>query len=492
MLHRRGLTTPLILALVVALGATACTEGPSPEELAASEADEARFAACLDIAEDITAALQSYVDQFAPEFDGGLDTAVPSLDDLQAAAEAFSRRRAAAGCRPREFQLLLDRTLADLEGEGSLGAAVAARVRDQVAPLSGPAAGVTVAPGDDLAAAVHGADPGAVIRLEAGRHELAEPLVLLRETRLVGAGAGETTIASVAPGVALLHAGEDRLTLEGLTLAHEGDEPASVLVSPGGTSDLRDVAVRGGVADEAGSTGWGLVLGGAAAPGDPADESSITALVTAGNAAGGIGVTGGAPRLSDITATDNGGCGICWLESAGGTLTGAELVGNGVGLSLSGTADPVVEDLVASDNEQAGVLVEATTGGGRFTDVVLTGNGPSGLVVRGAATTSIQDLVSEQHDQSGVVVEGEGAPTMSGVEISDAAIGVLVRDNAAPVLSGFVVRAVIEAHVVFTDDTAGSIRDATCDAAPVGVALLGSTMVEVTGPGCGVVDQRDG
>lgn len=480
------------MALVVALGATACTDGPSPEELAASEADEARFEACLDLAEDITATLQAYVDQFAPEFEGGLETTVPSLDDLRAAAEEFSRRRAAAGCRAREFQLLLDRSLAGLEGEGPLGAAVAARVRDEVAPVPGPPAGVTVAPGDDLAAAIHRAGPGAVVRLQAGRHELAEPLVVLRETRLVGAGAQETTIVSAAPGVVVLHAGDDGLALEGLALVHEGGEPASVLVAPDASPELRDVAVRGGVADPAGSTGWGLVLGGADAAEDPPDGPSIAALVATGNEAGGVAVTGGAPRLVDVTAADNGGCGICWLESARGTLTGAELTGNGVGLSVGGTSDPVVDDLVASGNQQAGILIEATAGGGEFTDVVLTGNGAAGVVVRGAATPRVAGVVSEQHDQAGVVVEGEGAPTMTGIEVRDAAVGVLVRDAAAPVLRGLVVRAVTEAHVVFTDDTAGSVHEATCDAAPVGIALLGSTAVEVTGDGCDVVDQRGG
>lgn len=502
------------MALVVTLGATACSEGPSPEELAASEADEARFAACLDLAEDVTATLQAYVDQFAPQVEGGIDTEVPSIGDLQAAAEEFSRRRAAAGCRAREFQLLLDRALGDLEGEGPLGLAVTARVRDEVAPVPGPPATVVVAPGDDVAAAVHGAGAGAVVQLEAGRHELDEPLVLLRGTRLVGAGADTTTVASSAPGAVVLHAGDDDLSVEGITFAHEGDEPASVLVAPSGRHDLRDVAVRGGVADETGSTGWGLVLGGATDPdatdgdaagddetaGDDAadgvaadaDDVGIVDVRADDNEAGGVAVTGGAPELSGLVARDNGGCGICWLGDATGSLTDAEVTGNAIGLSVAGTSAPVVRDVVATGNLQAGVLLEGTGGAPELTGLELADNGAAGLVVRGATTATVRDVVSSGHSQSGVVVEGEGAPELSEVEVRGAAVGVLVRDAGAPALEGVVVADVTEAHMVFSDDSAGEVVDATCESTPVGIALLGATTVDVDAAGCGVVDQRDG
>lgn len=489
----RGLTAPLIVTIVLALGVTGCSDVPSPEDVAASEAseaDEARLAACRALAEDITATLQSYVDQFSSEIQGGLDTEVPSIGDLQDAAEEFGRRRAAAGCGAREFQLLFNRALEDLEGEGPLGLAVTARVRDEVAPVLGPAATVTVAPGDDLVAAVHGAGAGAVVRLEAGRHELDEPLVLLRETRLIGAGAEATTVASSAPGAVVLHAGDDRLSLEGIAFAHEGDEPASVLVAPRGRHDLRDVTVRGGVADEGASTGWGLVLGASQDAGGSADDLQVTGVLATENEAGGIAVTGGSPRLSEVVARDNGGCGICWLGDATGSLTGAEAAGNGIGLSVSGTAAPGVEDVVASGNTQAGILLEGTAGGGEFTGVEVTGNGQAGLVVRGGSTATIRGLVSEQHDQSGVVVEGEGAPDLGDVEVREAAVGVLVRDAAAPTLDGVVVTGVTEAHMVFTDDAGGRVTDATCESSPVGIALLGATEVEITGGGCEVVDQR--
>lgn len=479
------------MALLVAVVLTACESGPSPQEQASIAAEEARYAACLDLAGDIAATLQSYVDQFAPQLEGGVGTEIPAVEDLQAAAEEFRRRRSAAGCRAREFQLLLNRSLADLEGEGPLARAVVGRVRDEVAPVTGPAASVTVEVGDDLAAAVHDAGPGALIQLAPGRHELDEPLVLLREARIVGGGAPTTSIVSSAPGAVLLYAGDDRLTLTGVTLGHEGDESASVLVVPSGSLELRDVVVRGGVTDAAGSAGWGIVLGAGASSEGAASEQLLDGLVAEGNQAGGVAVTGGAPTLRDVRSTGNGGCGICWLEGAAGTLSEAELHDNEVGLSLTGASAPSVTDLTATGNQRAGVVIEGSDDGAEFEDLALRDNGAVGMVVRGDATPRIAGVVIDGHDEAGVVVEGASVPSVTGLEVRGGAVGLLVREEAAPEVVEVTVADVVDAHVVFAGDSGGSLRDVTCSAAAPGIVLLGATSVDVSEAGCEVVDQRD-
>lgn len=483
-----------LLVAAVALGACTSDPGPTDAEIAASEAAEGRFAACASLASDITETLQEFVDQFAPaaqQAGDGPDAQFPSVQDLQDAADRFAQRRAALGCGAREFQVLLGRAVEDVQGQGPLGRAVVAQVRDQLLPTLGPPESVSVAPGEDLAAAVHDAGPGALVELEAGRHELDEPLVLLRPGRIVGAGSGRTTIVSEAPGTVLLQAGESPLVMEGVTAEHEGSEPASVVVLAGGGYDLRDVVVRGGVADDAGGSGWGLVIG-VQGREDVTGPQEATDLRVTDNEAGGMTVTADrAPVMTGLEADGNGSCGICFSGAASGQLTGVRAHGNGVGILLAEDSAPELADVDVSQNAEAGIVADGPTGA-TVRDVRITDNGAVGMVLRGTSTARIEGAVVADHAEVGILVEGAATPTVADADVTGAPIGVLARGEAAPEVDAVTVTDVAEAHLVWAATASGTIANASCDGEAPGLVLLEEADPEIGDEVCDVVDQRGG
>lgn len=483
------------LALVIALllVATGCTTaGPTPEELAASEAEERRAASCDELATEIADVLQGYVDGFAPATED--EELVPQLPDdaaLQEAIASFRQRRDRLDCDPRAFQAALHRAVDGVQGSGPLGRAVVAEVRDLVVAMPGPAATVTVEPGDDVAAAVHGAGPGAVVRLAAGRHELDEPLVTLRATSLVGEGSGRTTLVAGAAGSVLLHLGAVPLSLEGVALVHEGDEAASVVVVASGGYRLEDVELRGGVADDGRSAGWGLVLGGGDQELGAADDEVLQDVTVADNEAGGIVAVDRAPEVAGLTATGNGGCGVCYLGAAGGSVTGGTLSSNLTGVSVAGTATPALVDVTITDNSELGVLVEGTTAP-TIEGATITANGPVGIAVTGDASVTVRGGTVTGHGEAGLLAEGDSTASFTGVGVDNSTLGVLVREGAAVAVVAVVITDVADASMVFAGRSSGTVEGGSCAAGVPHVVLLDATTVEVGATSCEVLDQRDG
>lgn len=475
--------------MLVASWATACSTAnerePSPEA-SASEAAEQRFAGCLTLAEDIAATLQRYVDGFAPDDDGAISTAGPSVESLAEDVEQFQRRRALLACEARELTVLLETAMADFEGEGPMARAVAASLRQQVLATTGPAATAIVRPGDDLAAAVHGVGAGGLVRLEPGEHRLDEALVLLRDTRLVGAGADRTTITSAAPGAAVVQLGGS-LELTGVSLEHTGPEPASVLVLSGPEATLEDVAVRGGVADPAGTVGFGLAVG--APPGETAADVVAHRFVADGNEAGGVAHLGRSAVLSDVAVIDNGGCGLCYLAGGGGSVDGGRLERNLTGVSATEDATASLTDLTIAANRSAGVLVEGDAAvelGG----VLVSANGPVGVAVTGTATLRLSDGVVTAHTDVGTLAEQTGHLVLRDVLVRTTTVGVFVRGEATAEVTTTRIDDVSEAHAVFAEDATGTIA-AQCAAEPFGVVLLDRADVETDAGECVVTDQRE-
>lgn len=445
---RSAWSTALVCA--VALLSSGCSSWGATDELTPEEAaQERRFRGCGALAAEVADAVQAWVDDFAPddgttEEDGAAAIGEPDTD-LPVVARNYQERRDQLGCRPREFQHQLANEMARVEGEGPVGRAVAAAVREQVLASAGPPRNVEVGPDDDLQAAILGAEPGAVVRLTAGEHVIDDPLMLLQPVTLVGAGRDETTIASSAEGAAIAFIGEGTIRLEDLEVRHTGDAPASVLVFTAGAVQLSGVRAAGGVADEAGTSGFGVVLGGVA-PTDAGAPQELEDVEVVDNAAGGIAVVDeAAPIIAGATVRDNAGCGVCYLGVAGGQLRASTATGNDVGVALGEMADPSIEQLRASDNRSAGIVVEAEATG-RLQDADVRGNGP---------------------------------------------IGVLVRDEAAPTLDGLTVEDHAEAAIIFGGAAGGSVRGAVCGGDGLAIVLLETADPDVADAGCPVQDERD-
>lgn len=484
----RRCLAPVLAFLLAASGCS--TAGPTPEELASSEAEERRGASCDELAIEIADVLQGYVDRFAPTTEDG--ELVPQLPDdaaLEEAIASFRQRRDRLDCDPRAFQTTLNRAVDQVQGSGPLGRAVVAEVRDRVVAIPGPAATVTVEPGDDLAAAVHGAGPGAVVRLAAGRHELDGPLVTLRATSMVGAGSGRTTLVAGAAGSVLLHLGAVPLSLEGLAVVHEGDEAASVVVVASGGYRLQDVELRGGVADEERSAGWGLVLGGGDEELGADDDEALQDVAVRDNEAGGIVAVDRTPAMTNLTATGNGGCGVCYLGAAGGSVTGGTLTSNLTGVSVAGAATPELTDVSITGNSELGILVEGTAAPA-IEGATVTDNGPVGIAVTGDASVTVRGGTVTGHGEAGLLAEGDSTASFTGADVGAGALGVLVRDRASAAVVDVAITDVADASIVFAGQSGGTVEGGSCAAGVPQVVLLDATTVDVGTTPCEVLDQR--
>jgi hypothetical protein len=487
------------VSVATAMLVTACSSAPpapTAAELAASQAEDRLYAACQRLSQDVAARLQAYVDQFAPIDEtaaGALEAGVPDTADLAVAAEQFRVRRASLACQPREFQLLLTIALADVEGNGALGQAVAAQVRDAVLETPGPTATVTVEPGDDLAAAVHDAGPRAEIRLAAGTYRLDESLVLLRDTTLIGAGPDATFIVSSAPGAAVLNLGAGHFTAEGISFTHEGDDAASVLVLATGDYDLYAVSLTGGVADDALSSGFGLVLGGGPdeSDGERTERTErLQDVIATGNGAGGIVVAGDrAPAMVALSIYDNAGCGICWVGASGGSLADSTITGNVTGVSVADSATPTVTDTTVQRNTAAGMVVdvEATL---RIERGRVTDNGVVGLAATGSGTLVIDATVVGQHTEVGILTEGQSMAQLTGVELSGSPVSVLAREASDVTARNVVSADATDAHIVFSGSATGLVDGGTCAGSGPKIVLLEDSTADTSDAGCDVIDQR--
>ena len=235
-------------ALALLTGCSTDGDDEEPADASPSAAASASASgspeACREVVDSVIAAVQRYVDQYAPGSDaaGGKSDREPAPEpsanapDLPGQIESAQKRLADLGCTPREATEPLAEGLAGVRAEGPIATAV----RDQLnASLTGRVSPsrttVQVAPGEDLSAVLPELAPGSTVELAAGEHRLDDTLVLLRGVRLVGAGRGKTTLITSAADTGLLALSPDRIDLVDLSLSHEGSSPASLVVGSSST-----------------------------------------------------------------------------------------------------------------------------------------------------------------------------------------------------------------------------------------------------------------
>jgi hypothetical protein len=473
------------LALVGGLSAFS-----SPDDAQVVGTDERRERACDQVAVEATRVLQAYVDQFsasaaAANAAGGEAPAPPDLRTETARLRVAAQR---AGCDPEQLRGSLERRLAGLVGDGPVAAAVAARLRASVlglsAPLTGPRAAEPVEPGEDLAAAVAAAPSGATVVLAPGVHHLDRPLVLLSDVRLQGDGAGTTRLESTAEEAAVLAVAPVRLA--GLTVAHSGEAPASVVVAVSARVELEGSVVTGGTTGPQGAGGHGVVLLGASGGAAGAAPSTVTDSEITGNDTAGLLVLGGPPvAVRNAGLADNGGCGICFLGDSSGTLTGGSATGNGVGVLVAGTASPELTDLRVEGNTEAGVLLED-----RAAPSIVRLVAPAGpavaVLARGRSAGALTDVRVSGRPDVALAVSGDSSLRVEGGSVSGGRVGLQVDGSAAPVVQDLTVET-SGAAVLVGADAGGVLRDLTCSGRGAPVVLLPGASPDVSSAGCRVV-----
>lgn len=509
----RGVTIVGMLAVL----ATACQGAgdgspadttPSTPPTASATAPTAPATVDVDAVEDcpglavaLVDALQQYVDSFAGVTAEGVPQVAEATGaDLQTVTADLRGRAEELGCDAATMGPLVRDELDRLEADSPVQEAVVQTLRSDplgtLDPSDPDPVTLTVSTADQLLRALANVGSGSTIQLDAGTYELDDTLVPLRPVTIEGAGAEDTVLRSSAPGAAVVVATDGDVHLGGLTVEHVGDDPASVVVVHSGGYQLEDLAVRGGTADDDGAGGFGVLLSQAATlltDPAPADGRTVRDVHLENNEGGGILVAGPQePSLSEITVAGTGGCGVCWIGRAAGTLTTATITGQQTGVRVEESAHPTVVGVAVED---AGVGV-ALVGSGttRVRDVTVSGTGEAGIIVAEQARPELRggDLAVE--GEVGLMWLGEAAGSADDLTIRTSRIGVQVDEDAAPTLRDLAIEQVGDLAVVATGSSGGTLDGCRCDGTDTGViALLEDTSLTVTGEDtCEVVDDRDG
>jgi hypothetical protein len=508
----------IALSLVVASGSQSAAAPPTTED-------------CRAAAREAVAPAQEFIDRYdeltIDEWNA-LDPP-PDLGELQREIERRIQAIVEGGCAVTVVDVEVEVAYDSLHGEGDVGAAIAAVLRGDEPPTQSgrrrEPSSAFVRPGDDIAAVLARVGDGSRVRFAAGTYDIEETIVVDVSLDLVGAGLGETTIWSSAPGLAMAFVGPGELTLSDLSLRHAGDEAASVLLAIEGGVTLNSVEIAGGAA-ESGDGGHGVVFAFEDLEGFPtrtteqrAGELVVEDSIVTGNAAAGILVTGDAsPRIDATTVGNNGRCGVCYSGDAGGTLRNSTIEGNGeIGVQAVGSSHPSIEantirgldvgvlaggdaaavvagnvlvendialrgvgaaDLDVRGNrvgaaEIAGIsLIESSTG-------TLHGNrveteAPVGVEVAGNSSVIVDGNVIDGTGQVGLSFIGSSSGRASANVITERDVGIQVGGTAAPVVSDNQLRGNRRVGMLFAEQAAGS--------------AIGNIMSQLVGSAIEVID----
>jgi hypothetical protein len=475
--RRRRWLKPLVLVVVVAFLV------PVLAQIAGGVRERSESAKSTEIrCQELSDRLSDVLGDFVSEFDG-VDVLraeqlppLPSIPELRTESKLVRDRLSGEGCDLRAVADGVRERSAARKPRGLLANVVGRTVvANVVHVLEGePAAKRTkrLQPADDLGEVTSGLPAGSVVRLPAGEVRVDEPVVLLQDIRLVGEGRDDTRIVSSARGAAVVLTAPGTAAFEDLSVAHEGDSSASLLLARSGTMKLHGVHLTGASLggrspsdrpDDPLIGGSGIVL-------DGGDELSVTASQITDNDVAGVLVSGSArPALSDVTITGSDTCGMCFLGGAAGTVTSSTISDNGVGVLVTDRAAPTFEATRISDNTRAGVVAQERSHP-VLRDVVLASNGPQGVAAFGTASPSLLDSVVTGHGESGVASD--------------------VGRAASPEIRGNTFRDNSKAAMAFIGAGKARVSGNRCSGGRYEIVLSGTVTPTLGDNRCDVLDQR--
>lgn len=471
----RGPRRALLPALAAAALLAGCQAGPAPSTAPAPDGSTPA-ATCAELAAQIVDAVQDYVDTFAQVDAAGLPAAAGAQQGALATSTADLRSRGAElGCERDDLADLvraeLDRLVGGTPVQDALVATFRADPLGTYDPSDPAPVTITVATAEELVVVLALAGSGSTITLAAGTYAVDVPLIALRPITLRGAGTRSTVLQSTAGGGAFIASSDGDVRLQDLSVVHDGDAPASVVLVTAGGYAFERVRISGGVADADGVGGFGAVLRPERNPlTSRGTTQTLTDVTFADNAGGGLVVAGSAqPTVRGAAVSGATGCGLCWLEDGGGRVVDSTVTGMSVGLRVDDGAAPRVSGLTV-DGPLVGL---ALTGSGatEVRDSLFTGNS-TGLEIGGTGRAVIQDVEVAASVDVGVRVSSRARPLLGGlVVVGPATAGLAVVQDAAPEIQGGTVTTTGEVGAIWAERAAGTARGLTVHGARLGFQL---------------------
>ena len=484
---RLGAGRAVVCAALAAAALTGCqTAAPSP----AASAHPTTAATCPELAARIVDAVQDYVDSFADVPAGEVSGAVSARQsDFAAATKALRERGQVLGCDPSQLADLVRGELGRLKGGTPVQDAVADTFRADplggVDPSDPGPSQIVVGSAAQLVTAMARAGSGATITLNPGTYALATPLVALRPITLVGAGSGTgqeatSTITSRAAGATIIAATSGNLVLRDLAIEHTGAQVASVVVVAGGGYRFEGIRVAGGVAEK-GAGGYGIVLRPSSSPLTPSgDARTLTDVRLADNDGGGVVIAGAeTPEISRVRVTGSSGCGVCWVEQAGGTASEVTVEGTTIGVRIDNAAAPTVTGARVS---WADVGVALTgSGAPRIADAVLTGT-TIGVQATGSGTATLVGNQVVKAKEIGIRLSGTTRTTLEGNLVSGSTkVGIATVAKASSTITGGRITSTGDVGLIWGEDATGRASDVVIRGPQLGIQLAASAAADLTG-----------
>lgn len=489
----------ILAALVLAAAVLSCSDATDP----VAEAQAFRQQQCDQATSTLTATVISlaslHADLTAEDHLAGV--VPPPWPALQEALASQAVRVAGLGCDQTMIGARLEAATTSTLLPDPIAAAVGAEL---VAGLLGEeppsAVGWTISPDDDLARVVAAAPAGSVLTLTAGHHRPSEPLRIVRDMELRGAGPEATTVTVDTATSALVAQGPARVWVSGLSIVHAASETVAVIQLPPAGAVLQDVRIIGD-SDADGSGGSGVVITSgveqdavsgplAALSGSGLDATRLLDIEVVDNAGPGIVVAGAAePRLVRAEVRDNGLCGVCYLDRAGGVLVDSEVAGSDIGVLVSGAAAPRLTGTRLVGNHDAGLLLEDRAAG-RYLDVHLEANGERGILVADDASGWFEDLVALDNAILGIAVTDRAFVRLLRAEAIGSEHALWIESEGEVVSDDGRYATSIEVAVVVRGSARLTGRGNRCEGSSFDVAVFDEAEVALVGDGCGITEER--
>ena len=442
---------------------------------------------CPELAVLIVDAVQVYVDSFAGVAASEVAGAVSARQaDFATTTTTLRERGEALGCAPTELADLVRAELGRLTGGTPVQDAVVDTFRADplgtVDPSDLGPVDMPVRSAAELITAVARAGTGSTIRLEPGTYALSGPLVALRPITWSGprrhSRRGHTiTSGRRAPPIA---ATSGNLVLKDIAIAHRGQQVAfrSSLSSLGQAIASNASESPAGWVRRA-RAGTGLRCP-SASPLTPSGDSRVLTDVTLDDNDGGGVVIAGAeqPAIDRVHVTGSGGCGLCWVEQAGGTASDITVKGTQIGVRIDNEAAPTVSGAHIDDAE-VGV---ALTGSGapRIENSVVSG-AAIGVQATGSGTPTLADNRLQRSSEIGIRLSGTTRTALERTVITGRTkVGIATVAQAHSTITGGEVSSTGDVGLVWGEEATGLAEDVVIRGAKLGVQLSASAKVDVT------------
>ncbi len=310
---------------------------------------------------------------------------------------------------------------------------------------------------DTLQEAVMGLDPGSTIALEAATYRLDAPLEIGRAITLTGAGMEETVIVSDGPEYVLHFTGDGTLALRDLTVRHEGEAEADVVLADGEEIVVERCRFTGAVHVEDGTPRAGLKVQGTT-------QGMVFNSEAVENNLDGFRLEDDAGLiLSNNVCSDNDQMGIHLRDNSSAEINSNTCERNVLnGISLSDNASAVIDGNTLRDNDESGLTYFGESDGAAYNNTS-TQNGLHGIGVNDNAVPTLEGNTCTDNTEDGIVYfEASGGTARNNDCSNNGLHGIGINGTSAPTLENNLCSDNVEVGMRFADESSGTARDNAC------------------------------